>query len=311
MGSSSMPRLHPLLRFRAAARRAEPPVISTLVPPVERPHVDAAGAGLYRAVHRSSLLEVVADLRERRASAVMVSLGAWHPTARPALMRLVREFPNVPAFAFLARPDARAPQVALQLGQCGVRAVLEASQAHGWAELRRALSAQHASDIRRRALEALARELPALQPDALTLFERIFLDAATITSTRDLARVMHVNSSSLMSRFFRLKLPSAKTYLAMARLMLAADRFERPGSTITEITHVLHYSSPQSFGRHTRRMLGISAATFREQYDGDGMLALYLERLVRPHRDALARLSPTGAHEGRAPVVLPGGRLPM
>ncbi len=298
-------------RPKATPTRAEPPVVTTLVPLVERPHVDAAGAGLFRAVHRSSLPEVLADLRERRAAAVMVSLGAWHPTARPALTRLVREFPNVPAFAFLARPDARAPQAALQLGQCGVRAVLEASQAHGWAELRQALGAQNAGDIRRRSLEALWRELPALQPDALQLFERIFLDGLTMTSTRELAQRLHINPSSLMSRFFRLRLPSAKIYLATARLVLAADRFERPGATITEVTHLMRYSSPQSFGRHTRRMLGVSAAGFRDRYDGDGMLAHFIDRLVRPHRDALSRLSPTGAHEGRARVVLPGGRAPM
>lgn len=305
---SRAPRSRPLVRLLA---RREPPVVSTLVSPVERSHVDAAGAGLYRAVHRASLPEVLGDLRARRAAAVMVSLGAWHPTARPALTRLVREFPNVPTFAFMARPDARAPQVALQLGQCGVRAVLEASQSHGWAELRRALDAPFVSDIRRRGLELLHRELPALQPDTQRFFERVFLDAATITSTRELARILHTNPSSMMSRFFRLHLPSAKLYLAMARLTLAASRFELPGATITEVAHGLNYSSPQSFSRHTRRLLGLPAAGFREQYDGDGMLQLYLERLVRPHRAALARLSPTGAHEGRAAVVLEGGRSPM
>ena len=287
----------------------EPPVVSTLVPPVERPQVDAAGAGLYRAVHRSSLPEILDDLRHRRVAAVMVSLGAWHPTARPALTRLVREFPNVPAFGFLGRLDARSPQVALQLGQCGVRAVLEATQGQGWAELRRALSARQAGDIRHRALQALTLELPALQPDTRTMFERIFLDGATLVSTRQLARVLHTNPSSLMSRFFRLQLPSAKCYLAMARLVLAADRFEQPGATITEITNVLHYSSPQSFSRHTRRLLGLSASEFRLRYDGDGMLALFLERLVRPHKVALARVSPTGAHEARV-ASRPVRRMP-
>ena len=63
---------------------------------------------------------------------------------------------------------------------------------------------------------------------------------------------------------------------------------------------MLHYSSPQSFSRHTRRLLGLSAGEFRLRYDGDGMLALFLERLVRPHKVALARVSPTGAHEARA-----------
>ncbi|MBI3791364.1 MAG: helix-turn-helix domain-containing protein [Gemmatimonadetes bacterium] len=289
---------------------AETPLVTTLVPPGERPHVDAAGEGLFRAVHRSSLPEVLEDLRARRAAAVMVSLGAWHPTARPALTRLVREFPHVPAFAFLARPDARSPQVALQLGQCGVRAVLEANQAHGWAELRRALTARQSGDIRRRALDAIAREVPVLKPDTQLMFERIFMDGASLTSTRDLARLLQTNPSSLMSRFFRLELPSAKRYLATGRLVLVAEAFQHPGATLTAVAHAFRYSSPQSFSRHTRRMFGLSAAQFRERYDADGMLDYFIERLVRPYRAPLARVSPSGVHEMAERALAPGAGAP-
>ena len=301
------------LRFRrlpAVLRPGEAPLVTTLVPPVERAHVDAAGMGIYRTVHRSSLPEVIDDLKARRAAAVFISLGAWHPTARPALTRLVRDFPGIPAFAFMARPDPRAPQLAMQLGQCGVRAVLEASQTHGWSELRRALAERARTDIRRRAADRMRRELPVLHPDARTFFERIFLEGAALTNTRALARTFDVNTSSLMSRFFRLQLPSAKHYLAMARLTIAADHLNEPTSTITGTAHALNYSSPQSFGRHTRRLLGLSAAAFREQYDGDGMLALFLERLVSPHRTALLRLSPTGAHQGTALTSVESVPLP-
>jgi AraC-like DNA-binding protein len=302
----------PTPAHQPAGRASAPPhapLVTTLVPPVERPHVDAAGRGLYRALHRSSLPEVLDDLRSRRAAAVMVSLGAWHPTARPALTRLTREFPHIPAFAFAARADARAPHAALQLGQCGVRAVLEANQAQGWGELRRALAARHEGDIRRRALEAIELELPVLNPDMRLLFERMFLEGERWTTTRELARLVQANSSSLMSRFFRLNLPSARTYLATARLVLVAEALEDPAATITRVSHAFRYSSPQSFSRHTRRMLGLTAADFRATHTGASMLEYFLAALVRPYRVDLARVSPSGAHEGAlrgaAPIAKP------
>jgi AraC-like DNA-binding protein len=136
-----------------------------------------------------------------------------------------------------------------------------------------------------------------LKPDTQLMFERIFIDGAAMTSTRDLARVLQTNPSSLMSRFFRLELPSAKTYLAMGRLVLVAEAFEMPSATLTAVAHAFRYSSPQSFSRHTRRLFGLSAAQFRAQYDAEGMLMYFIEKLVRPYRSPLARLSPSGAHE--------------
>ena len=43
--------------------------VSTILTPGERQRVDAAGEGLYAALHRESFDEVLADLRERRAGA--------------------------------------------------------------------------------------------------------------------------------------------------------------------------------------------------------------------------------------------------
>ena len=49
----------------------QPMPVSTMLTPDERLRVDAAGEGLYSALHRESLDEVLADLRERRAGAVL------------------------------------------------------------------------------------------------------------------------------------------------------------------------------------------------------------------------------------------------
>jgi hypothetical protein len=47
--------------------------------PSERLRVDAAGEGLYTALHRDSIDDVIRDVKEQRASAVLVSVTAMRP----------------------------------------------------------------------------------------------------------------------------------------------------------------------------------------------------------------------------------------
>jgi hypothetical protein len=49
--------------------------VSTILTPGERQRVDAAAEGLYAALHRESFDEVLADLRERRSGAVLISIA--------------------------------------------------------------------------------------------------------------------------------------------------------------------------------------------------------------------------------------------
>ena len=281
------------------APRTDAPVITTLLSATDREQLDAAGGGSFRTVHRASVPELYDDLRARRASAVMVSLASYSAEAQPALLRMVREFPSVPTIAMFSALDERTPRHALELGQCGVRTVIDARHPSGWQELRALLHAQRSHDIRRRALASIAGELPRLHADGARFFEYLFLQGARTTTTRDLARALHVNASSLMSRFFRLGLPSPKLYLIHARIVLAARLLENPGLSITTVAYDLDYSSAQSFGRHLRMFLGLTPTVFRDRYDGEGMLTLFVERMIRPHRDALQRLSPTGVDERR------------
>ena len=102
-----------------------------------------------------------------------------------------------------------------------------------------------------------------------------------------------------MSRFFRAKLPAPKQYLAIARLVRAARLFENPGFSVANIANHLDYSSPQSFGRHVRTVLGVTAVEFRRRYDGAAMLQQFRESLVLPYAVELRRLKPLSA-TGRA-----------
>jgi AraC-like DNA-binding protein len=118
--------------------------------------------------------------------------------------------------------------------------------------------------------------------------------------------------STLMSRFFRAGLPTPKRYLAMARLVRAARLFENAGFSVANVANHLDYSSPQSFGRHVRTLLHITAGEFRAEYDCASMFARFRADLVVPYADALRELRPLTAPAGwaakgtRASAIGPG-----
>src|SRR5688572_12325464 len=93
--------------------------VSTMLTPDERMRVDAAGLGLYRAMHRETIEDVIRDVRERGASAVVMSVACCGARELPRLARMVREFPRVPAVALLtdaAGSAAASPHTVLGLG---------------------------------------------------------------------------------------------------------------------------------------------------------------------------------------------------
>src|SRR3989337_3917843 len=70
--------------------------VSTILTPGERLRVDAAADGLYSALHRESFDEVLADLRERRAGAVLISIARYGLQSRARMGGTGLEFPGVP-----------------------------------------------------------------------------------------------------------------------------------------------------------------------------------------------------------------------
>jgi AraC-like DNA-binding protein len=265
--------------------------VATMLDPAERARVDAAGIGVYRALHRDSLDDVFRDLRERPIGAVLVSVCrcADHDAAKIA--RLVREFPRVPAVALLTQLEQQTPRAVLALGRSGIRAIVDVRQPTGWRELRAVLAEGRGDDIQRLALARIAEDLPNAGPDCRQFFELVFRPRS-IGTVRALARALGVLPSTLMSRFFRARLPAPKRYLATARLVRAARLLENPGLSVASVANHLDYSSPQSFGRHVRTMMQISAVEFRERYDGEGMLRRFREELVMPHAAVLRGFSP-------------------
>jgi AraC-like DNA-binding protein len=267
------------------------PIATVLLPP-ERARVDAAGEGLYRTLHRDSLDDAIHDLKAHRARAVVISVACCTGPGVSKVAQLVREFPRVPALALLTQLDLSTPQDVLYLGQSGLRTLIDVRTPRGWRELREALVSDRGVSIERRALGQLALDLVGVPTDCWRFFEALFAGGARITTVRTLAGHLQVLPSTLMSRFFRARLPAPKRYLATARLVRAAHLFENPGLSVASVANVLDYSSPQSFGRHVRTMLGITAVDFRRTYTGEKMLDCFRAELILPYLPALRAFTP-------------------
>jgi AraC-like DNA-binding protein len=270
---------------------AELPPIATLLTAAERPRVDAAGEGCYRTLHRECVDDLIRDLKSRQVQAVLVSVSCASAQASRVAC-LVREFPRVPAVALLSEFEHRTPHAVLTLGQCGIRRLVDVRLPAGWRELRGALMADTGCSGQRGVLGQLAVDLAGAPEDCWRFFETIFTCSPRVGNVRLLARHLEVMPSTLMSRFFRAGAPTPKRYLAMARLVRAARLFENAGFSIANVANHLDYSSPQSFGRHVRTLLHITAGEFREQYDGARMFERFRTDLVLPYGDVLHTLRP-------------------
>jgi AraC-like DNA-binding protein len=276
------------------------PAVSTILTPGERARVDAAGEGSYRALHRDGVAELVRDIKSRRADAVLVSLARCDDRMQPGICAMVREFPRVATVALVSRATSDAPRAALSLGTSGITQLVDVSEPTGWHELRRLLLTNRGSEIQREALTQLAIDLAGVDPQCWRFFEALFTAPPRIATVRALSREFGVLPSTLMSRFYRTGLPAPKLYLATARLIRAARLFENPGFSIANVANHLDYSSPQSFGRHVRALLQMTAGEFRNRFDGAGMLLHFRQTLVLPYLPELRRLQPIGS----APVIL-------
>jgi AraC-like DNA-binding protein len=279
------------LRVTPARSKADTAVV-TMLTPHERTKVDAAGEGCYVAVHRDNMDELLQDLRECRAQAVIVSVARCNARAASSVARMVREFPGVPAVALLSESSASSAHTVLSLGQYGVQSLVDVRDPTGWRDLRQLFTSHRGSSIERRAIVQLADVLSAAPEDCRRFLDACFIAPAKVGTVRQLAKRLGVQASTLMSRFYRAGLPAPKRYLAMARLVRAAALFENPGLSITQVSNTLEYSSPQSFGRHIHTMLGVTAAQFRREFTGERMLARFLDDLIVPHLDVLQHFHP-------------------
>jgi AraC-like DNA-binding protein len=209
--------------------------------------------------------------------------------------RFVREFPHVPAVALISRADAAASNRVLRLGASGVHAVVDVTAPSGWQRLRELLR-EPAEPVVAKVMDALARELEPGPPDCRLFFELLVRRAPDLNTVLELAATLRVLPTSLTTRFLRAGLPSPKVYLAHVRLLHAAWHFSSSGLAVADVAHRLGYSSAQSFGRHVRNLLGITAAELRRRIAFDTALAGFRASFITPFRDRLLTFHPLGAN---------------
>jgi AraC-like DNA-binding protein len=229
-----------------------------------------------------------------------VSVHRCPPEQVEAVSHLVREFPGIPTVALVSQHDPGATEMLLRLGASGVRQVVDVTSPAGWNRLRLVVG-QPATRAVARIQAPILAALADAPPDARLFLEaliRLAPETATVTA---LAERLFVRPSTLMSRFARAGLPSPKNYLAAVRLLHAAYLFQAAGLSVADVAYRLEYSSPQSFGRHLRAMLGITAVEFRRRFPFAVAQERFVELMIEPYREVWRTFHPVAV--GRSPAV--------
>jgi len=270
------------------------PVVAAVLRPEERSRVEAAGTGWFSVVHGDSIPDAIRVVRERPVDAVLVSVHGGSGVDSPQLDQLVRDFPGIPTVALVSRHDPRDSEALLHFGASGVRQVVDVTAPDGWQRLRQILgqpTSRDAARIQGPVLESLG-QIPG---DARLFFEVMIRFAQDLATARDLSRRLGLCPTTLTSRFARVGLPSPKSYLAATRLLHAVLLFERPGLTVADVAYRLDYSSPQSFGRHVRSLLGITATELRRRLPFAVAMERYRVTLIMPYRETWSTFHPLGS----------------
>jgi AraC-like DNA-binding protein len=265
--------------------------IATLLEPSVRLRLDAAARGRFATVHARSLPEALKAVRERPVDALLVSPRLVARDQLPAVSSLVSGFPGVATIAVVAGQDHRASERLLELGACGVRRLVDLDAREGWNRLREMVM-QPSSPTAAVILGTVIPALGDVPPDCRHMFEVLARRGPELATVRSLTRALSVRPSTFMSRFFRCGLPSPKRYLAAMRLVHAAGLLELGRLSVADVAYRLDYSSPQSFGRHVRTALGLTASEFRQRYSLRAAVDDYVTRLIVPFRAVLRAFHP-------------------
>jgi AraC-like DNA-binding protein len=274
--------LHHRLEDAVTAAALPSATVAAVLLPGERMRVDAAGDGCFAVVHRDSVPDAVRVVRERAVDAVLLSVHRCPLEQVEAVRHLVHDFPGIPTVALVSQHDPSATEMLLRLGASGVQQVVDVTSPTGWNRLRQVVG-QPATRAVARIQSPILTALAQAPADARLFVEamiRLAPDTPTVTA---LAERLYVRPSTLMSRFARAGLPSPKNYLSAVRLLHAAYLFESDGLSVADVAYRLEYSSPQSFGRHLRAMLGVTALEFRRRYPFPLALERFIAVMVEPY----------------------------
>lgn len=268
-----------------------PLTVTTLLEPAIRSRVDVATHGCFRSLHAGTVSEAMKLVREKPIRALLVSPSWIRREDVGQLGRIIHDFPGIPAVAVVSRFDPACQEKLLELGVCGVRRLVDVSRRDGWNSLRHLVTSV-VPPATNRILNHVAKTIDDAAPDAKRVFEILVIVAPLTTTVRMLCRRLRVQPTTLMSRFDRAGMPSPKRYLSAVRLVYAAALFELPGLSIGDVAYRLNFSSPQSFARHLRSVVGVTGREFRERYPFSTALTDFTERFILPYRVAFRTFHP-------------------
>jgi AraC-like DNA-binding protein len=268
--------------------------VTTWLTARERQQVDAANCGCLRFLHHDTVTALGPDLASGRAEAALISAALIGRDTHGSVSALVRGFPaHLVAALVSTAEEANVPAATFELGRAGVRLVLDVRQSQGWTTFRRTLDPRRQRDaFMCTALATVLADIGGQGATCAAFFRAAF--APRSRNATDVARVCGVRPPTLTSRFHRAGLPSPKMYVSYARFVWAAHLGESPAVTIADIAERLRASSPQSFSRTVRAVLGFSPSAFRTRYDGRAMLQRYRDELIAPYRQTLRTFDPLG-----------------
>jgi AraC-like DNA-binding protein len=151
----------------------------------------------------------------------------------------------------------------------------------------------------KRALLALAGDLEGCPAGMWRFFEVVFDDRQRACRSYQVATALGVAPSTLLSLFWRARLPAPKQYLLWASFLRAAARYEQPDTDTLDGVVAAGYSSPQAFGRSARVFLGITLGEFRREWPSERSFDRFRAELVLPHVHTLRVVDPLAHRERR------------
>lgn len=264
--------------------------VVTVLEPGLRSRVDLAGVGTFQARHLDHPSEVERATKAKSVRVVLLSPSLFQERDLKSLAAAAVGFAGVVAIVI---SDSETPDLEklLKLGACGAQRLVDLRTRDGL-NLMRDLAFHAYGSVGTSILRAVMPTLAQATPDSRYFFERLILAAPEATSIRTFAKSIHALPSTLMSRFFRARLPSPKRYLAEARILYAAALLEIPEFSIAEVANRLAYSSPQSFGRHLREKRGLSANDFRYRVSFARATERFVGDLISPYEETFRSFVP-------------------
>jgi len=267
------------------------PIAVTVLEPDLRSRVDNGTSSAFKNFHASSLADATALIRESPARVLLLSASIMQNQPQHEIARAVRQTPEM-IHVVLTHSQKPVPrETLLDLGAAGIKRIVDIDEPSGWYKLR-SLTDNDGGSTATVILKSLFLSLEPANDEIRTFFVILVHAAPRLRTVRRVCNELGVLQSTLVSRFFRAGLPSPKSYLASTRLLYAASLLEAKKRTISETAESLCYPTSQSFGRHLRQSIGLTASEFRERYSLAAGLVWFKGFLIHPYLETLREFRP-------------------